>query len=339
MSKVYPSRNQNVFPIACRLPLVFTCIFSWICLVNAKEYLFDRAICTGMGDRVGTMLTLAALAHLEGDKVVFWWCDDPSEIMSRMHPAIPKWHGYNYSLAEFKQRFYLPNELILVSRVTDEYNLLPRVQWNGVGLPAEHGSDSVYTVAWKTTRLGGMKASSYLFEDSYHDIARPFAASAKIRGLVDEQDHLYIAVHLRGPDDNTYLASSNAWDDPAMYCTMRVIRRLQALNITLITISNNNTWANEFLLGTSLRVRENANAYDDFSLLLKATAIVQHAWGGWSSYSSVPALASGAPIIATFRGFPHRHQLFHEQGGVPREMYNCRQRHKYMQAVQTLITS
>lgn len=303
-------------------------------LGSARDYFFDRAICTGMGDRVGTMLTLAALARSEGAKVVFWWCDDPSEIYSRIHPHIPRWHGYNYSLTEFKMRFNPPAEVLLVEMVTAKHKMLPRVQWNGVGLPAEDGSDSVYTVAWKTTRLGGTQISARSFEESYQAVARPLAALA-----ADQQGRSqYVAVHLRGPDDNTYSPSFDAWNDLDMYCTGKVLRQLLALNITLIAISNNGAWANE-LLGKRLRVREYVTAYDDLSLLLGASAIVQHAWGGWSSYSSVPAFASGAPLINTFRGLPHRHNLFREQGGIPREMYNCQQRSKYVQAVTAAITT
>jgi hypothetical protein len=117
-----------------------------------------------------------------------------------------------------------------------------------------------------------------------------------------------------------------------MYCTGKVLQQLVELNVTLIAISNNYVWANE-LLGKHLEVRGHVSACFDFALLLGAFAIVQHAWGGWSSYSSVPALASGAPLINTYRGSPHRHELFREQGGVPREMFNCEQQSQYLQAV------
>jgi hypothetical protein len=267
-----------------------------------QYYLFDRAICTGLGGRVGTMLTLAALGRRHSAKVVFRWCEDGSEISDRILPHIPRWRGYNYSLAEFKTRFRPPSDVVLVEQITDALKKLPRVQWLGVGIPAEQGSDSVYTTAWKTTRLGNMPISAYKFKASYQAVARPFAARAFES---ENRRGRYVAVHLRSPDNNTYWPPDGAWDDLTLYCTGKVLRKLLAENVTLVAISNNKEWADE-VLGGRLRVQEFVSAYDDFSLLLGASGIVQHAWGGWSSFSTVPALASGAALINTFRGVPHR---------------------------------
>jgi hypothetical protein len=294
-----------------------------------RKYFFDLDICTGMGDRVGTILTLAALARLEGARVVVWWCDKPSKIFSRVHPHIPRWHGYNYSLTEFKKRFVLPTEVILVDTVAARHTKLPRVQWKGVGLPAEHGSNSVYTIAWKTTRHGLTLKSGQRFELAYKAVSRPLAESAG--GSGGGRNRRYVAVHLRGPDDNTYSQFEGAWNISSTYCTSKVIARLLTLNVPMIAISNNITWA-QSQLGQKLQVQEETNPYDGFSLLLGASAIVQHAWKGWSSYSSVPAFASGAPLINTYRGEPHRYNLFRNQGGLPRELYDCSQQSEFVQA-------
>ncbi len=86
-------------------------------------------------------------------------------------------------------------------------------------------------------------------------------------------------------------------------------------------------------------MRESVSAYDDFSLLLGASGIVQHAWGGWSSFSTVPALASGAALINTFRGVPHRYGLFRAQGGcLPSELYDCTQRDEFVERVSDALT-
>ena len=94
----------------------------------------------------------------------------------------------------------MPAELVLVERVTDQHKMLLLVQWSGVGLPAEHGSDSMYTVAWKTARLGENIPSARAFKESYQTVTRPLAAKAReLQSL-----RTYIVVHLRGPDNNTY---------------------------------------------------------------------------------------------------------------------------------------
>ena len=306
----------------CVIVVVLSCIF-FVGRVETRDYLFDRGICTGLGDRVGTMLTLAALARIEGATVVFQWCNFHKGIFSQIRSHIPRWHGYNYSMVEFKSRFSLPAEIILVESITAQHRTLPLVQWTDVGVPAEDGSDSVYTIAWKTTRLGRAQLSAREFKESYQTVAGFFAASVAMEGQV------YVAVHLRGPDNNTYYGDM---DNLSLYCTGKVLKQLMALNVSLVAISNNVPWANE-LLGGRLRVSDGRSAYDDFSLLLGASGVVQHAWGGWSSYSHVPALASGIPLISTFRGSRHRHDLFRAQGGLPREIYSCENRRDYVKAV------
>jgi hypothetical protein len=320
------SRSCSLMPSRFLILLSFAFAFADI----ERQYFFDLEICTGMGDRVGTMLSLAALARLEGARVVFWWCDNPSKIFSRVHPHIPRWHGYNYSITEFKMRFVLPTEIILVDSVAESHTKLPRVQWEGVGIPAEHGSNCVYTIAWKTTRLSTNLISGQSFEPAYRAVSRPLAESACNSG--GSRDRRYVAVHLRGPDDNTYSPFEGAWDDSNMYCTSDVISRLVTLDVPLIAISNNSTWS-QSRLAQRLQVQEQLTPYDGFCLLLGASAIVQHAWSGWSSYSSIPAFASGAPLINTYRSTPHRHELFREQGGLPQELYNCSQQSEFVYAV------
>ncbi len=58
-------------------------------------------------------------------------------------------------------------------------------------------------------------------------------------------------------------------------------------------------------------------------LALSAVAIVQHASTGWSSYTSVPAMAKGIPLINTFTGNNHRFDLFSKHGEIPSEFYAC----------------
>jgi len=55
--------------------LVGTCLVS-----SSRLYLFDRPICTGLGDRVGTMLALAALARVENARIAYLWCEDPKRL-------------------------------------------------------------------------------------------------------------------------------------------------------------------------------------------------------------------------------------------------------------------
>jgi hypothetical protein len=129
----------------------------------------------------------------------------------------------------------------------------------------------------------------------------------------------YILLHMPGPDDNTY---AGPLDGPEHYCTGRVIKGLlqMKLGIPIYAISNNLSWAGDLLDGSVKIINETGSAYDHFSLLMSAKVIIQHAWGGWSSYSSVPALVFGAPIINTYDvGHMHnRFRVFRSQLVSPR---------------------
>jgi hypothetical protein len=73
-----------------------------------------------------------------------------------------------------------------------------------------------------------------------------------------------------------------------------------------------------------------ANRLCDFAVLLNATAIIQHATNAWSSYSSVPAMMRGIPLLNTWIG-PNDLasqntssigllRYFEENGGCPVEL-------------------
>ena len=73
-----------------------------------------------------------------------------------------------------------------------------------------------------------------------------------------------------------------------------------------------------------------ANRLCDFAVLLNATAIIQHATNAWSSYSSVPAMIRGIPLLNTWIGpndvatqntsMVGLLRYFEENGGCPVEL-------------------
>jgi hypothetical protein len=301
--------------------------------VKLQRFYYDTDICTGLGDRVGTILTLAALARHENSEIVFWWCDKPpTGIYDRIRPWIPEWAGYNYSLDEFKIRFEPPSQVKLTQIITPKHQKLARVLWTSENRNVQ-GCDSVYTLAWKMLYLNNnRRVPKESFRLAYQAVARPMAERARIRHRSGGD---FVALHMRGPDKN----SPNTYNDYEndMFCTGRVIKKLLKMGVNVLAISNNATWANGLLDGRLPIVFSNP-AYDDFDFLLAASAIVQHVWGGWSSYSHVPALASGSPIINTYIGSNHRMDYFKGHGSLPVEMYNCDQTKTFVTETLKILT-
>lgn len=296
-------------------------------------YLYDRPICTGLGDRMGLIFTLAALARLENATVVFPWCEDPTPVLQRLTRHIPRWRGYDYPRGELLLRFRIPEEIQVVANVTGAYDTLPRVRFEGVGLPAEQGLDAFPTTAWRTMRLGRVVSSAEEFASAYREVTRGFVVLTASLRPPQYPEGSYVALHLRGPDDNSYIPGEGAFEDD--FCTGRVVRALQRKGWRIVAITNNASWANEHL-PDSLAIRAPSSAYDDMMLMANARGIVQHAHNAWSSFSTVPAMARGIPIITTFAGRSSFLDTLQVVGGVPPGLYTCSRRRGFLNAIDSI---
>ena len=102
-------------------------------------------------------------------------------------------------------------------------------------------------------------------------------------------------------------------------------------------ITNNYTDALNCMKGLpSIEIVHSTNAFAAMQLALNAAAIVQHALDGWSSFSSVPAMAKSIPLINTFYGREHRHTLFAHHNGLPEEFHTCMDMPRFLQRIKTI---
>jgi hypothetical protein len=67
------------------------------------------------------------------------------------------------------------------------------------------------------------------------------------------------------------------------------------------------------------------NEMSDIAYMMGAAGIVQHVSGGWSSFSSVVAMAKQIPLITTQRYGFNRLDEFAGKGGSPQELMKCDQ--------------
>jgi hypothetical protein len=298
-----------------------------------EQYVYERAVCTGLGDRVGALMTLATLARLHSVSIVFRWCGDPSEIFPSQHQHMPRWHGFDYNLSEFRQRFW-PSALdeyiaFATPELSSEHKASKnKIIWNGLAVPAEAGLDQAYTTAWNAVQVPEKKVlDADRYQKTYRWVGRKVVLHAVRNHPRLIQDDPYIVAHMRGPDDNTYNSFLGCHDHPKLYCTRSVLKRLlkRLPGVKVFVVTNNATWAESLISHGKLDILTDTSAYDDFALLLGASAIVQHANYGWSSYSSNPSMMSRAPMITTFKRHlqHHRLALLEAYGGIPSEFYDC----------------
>ena len=283
---------------------------------------YNRTICTGLGDRLGAMLTVASLAYVSNVHVEMQWCGDPSIIYSSQRAFMPKWFGFNYPLEDFLSSFKIPSNIILVKRFSED--LMPEVSYTGNELEAQEAQDQVYTLAYMTTRIGH-PVSKEDFVRAYHIVGTQFQSTAP-RPLLES----YVVLHMRAFDTNTY---NYGWD-ASLFCTHKVVANALNDGVNVVAISNDLEWAREAM--TSLKkdiLFINGSAFEDMSLLLSADGIIQHAPPGYSSYSNVPAMARGIPLISTYKGQHHRFKMHMEVGEIPSEFFTCSRKRSFQQRV------
>ena len=291
-------------------------------VVPRPVWVYNRTICTGLGDRVGAMLTVATLAYIANVDIEIQWCGDPQHTYAQINVFIPRWKGYNMPLAEFKKMFTIPANIRLVEQFTSNGSY--SVSYTGNELPAEESLDQVYTLASRTTRLLKMVARDD-FIRAYHVVGSQFASQSPSPVRYD-----YVVLHMRALDRNTY--DWGEWN-PSSYCTRKVLQSLLRHGYPVRVISNNVEWANEALYplnDTDGLTFSDTSAYQGMSLMLNALGIVQHAQQGYSSYSSVPSMAHGVPLLSTYKGSKHRYIMYSELGEVPPEFHTCGQRKGFL---------
>jgi hypothetical protein len=297
-----------------------------------EPYVYDRPVCTGLGDRVGALMTLATLARINQIEISFEWCTDPSQVYGRIHPHIPRWCGYDYNVTDFQDRFWPHSSLVkLIPTLSfaDQRESRRKIVYEGLSVPAEAGLDQIYTTACKAVEVPGRPAPEPdNFKRHYRWVARAVVLHAMKKHPQNIEDNYpYVAVHMRAPDRNTYSSFLGFHDNPKLYCTGRVLRRVlkHLPGVKVFVVTNNATWASQLLEHPRLDFRASISAYDDLALLLGASAIVQHSGHGWSAFSSNPAMMSGSPLITTYKRHLQHHRLglFDQYGGAPSEFHDC----------------
>lgn len=308
-----------------------------------EGYYYDRTVCTGLGDRVGALMTLLTLSRMYDTKIYFRWCEDSSEVFETQRHAggnpraMPHWFGYDYNLTEFYERFWggldISHGVVLLS--AEEVKSLPlhslqRVKYLDNSIPPMEGLDQLYTTAHQTTMLFPSDKQSN-FARYYREAARLVYLHTLLSNyhIVVRKPSKYVVLHMRGYDLNAYTPYDGCHDNLELYCTKKVLRavikKLPKRNLPILVISNNLTWAEDLVGGSQLSFVYNTSEYDDFALLLGASGIIQHSHQGWSSYSNNPAMMAQIPLITTYKPdrFNYRYSLFEEYGKLPNEFHEC----------------
>ena len=289
-----------------------------------EEGVFERSMCTGLGDRLGMLLALAAVARAYNlTQVTMGWCVDPMGV-TRNNPLhrhhIPGWTGFDYPLASLRAQLHLPTGVRVVwSDVPQRRGAVVVSDMGSTRVPPMQGLPFLPWLGHELFAVGDRpRVTREAFEAAYADAGRQL--SGRHAQVFD------VVVHLRAWDHKHYTSADY---NPAHYCTRSALERIvEAVPwLSVAVLSHNRTWARR-VLGRRLRKRllRAADVWEDMGVLLAAQrGIVQHAAEGWSAFSSVPSLARGVPLLSTYASprHEHRHAYFARFAPVPAHWFRC----------------
>jgi hypothetical protein len=289
-----------------------------------EEGVYTRSLCTGLGDRLGMLLALAAVARAYNlTRVTMGWCVDPVGAFRNnpMHMHhIPGWTGYDFPLATLRERLHLQEGVRLVLSDAPEVRGALAVRDTGSArVPPMQGLPFLPWLGHEVFAVGDKpRVTRATFEAAYDAVRRDLWAR-----------HGYefdVVVHLRVWDHNHYTSADYT---PAHYCTRAALERIAeaAPWLTMAVLSHNRTWARA-VLGRRLRKKllRGADSFYDLGVLLSARrGLVQHASEGWSAFSTVASLARGLPLLSTYASphHEHRHAYFARFAPVPAHWMRC----------------
>ena len=288
-----------------------------------EEWVHHRNVCTGLGDRVCTLLALSAVARAFNVTVHMRWCTDPmsAEALGPLHMRyIPAWTGWHYPL--------------------------PARAPTGLRVAVEEQTQGPIIVDWasRVPPMQALQCLPRLGHELYQLPPRPPVSPADFQAAYYQAaDELFpassnrtkeeVVLHIRTRNHNTHARDER----PSSFCTRAVLRMLLAAGQPVVAITDGPKRARRVLGPAYRHLLRNASsdAWDDMARLADARGILQHASEGWSSYSGVPALARRVPLLNTFfaETSEHRHDLFAAYGGLPPHFYRCRDARLFVAAV------
>jgi len=288
---------------------------------------YSRRLPTGFGDRMSVYMTVAAAAASLGADVYVYWHNNPNDETQPAHARM--------AYVSVEPFVHWPANLHVLAE-TDFFEHtrdMPAIEYNVHGLLVSyHAFDGVYPTAWKTfgvphtlPQLGRDK-----FERSYRNVARETSVYCPSHEWEAFGFDKFVVLHFRGGDKSTSLSEFN---------TPAVLRRIPG-HVHVVVVTDDDSQFNEMLSASGPFAAnitrlcplpdKSVTMMRDFAVLLNATGIIQHSTNAWSSYSSVPAMMRGIPLLNTWIGpndvatqntsMVGLLRYFEENGGCPVEL-------------------
>lgn len=285
----------------------------------ARVALFDRRICSGLGDRLLAIFSAYTIAVLNNRSLVARWCEQ-SDRDDRIYP-----------LATLQMHLRLPDGIKLL--VDNDYDKLEiskndaLVKYEGQELEAFEGYDGVPSLAFRTMALDdSVSINRQLFENAYYNWTKQIKCD-----LPPNKSSGYLVLHIR-QGDKTYEHGSHPFVPGIpnkQYCTHEAISHFTEKPIYVI--SDDYALKQKVVLSYPTIMIGSDGVYDDLCLMMNSQGIIQHSPVGWSALSAVAAFAAEIPLMSTWYGTSSnkynplfsRLYDFGAKGGRPKLTMDC----------------
>ena len=298
---------------------------------NTKALKYNRLLPTGFGDRMSVYLTVAAAAATVGADVYVYWHDNPDDQM------VCEVCRLGYETIRPFVRWPVNMHVLREVDFEGKTQHMDTIEYGREGLlVSHHAFDGIYTTAWKTFGLSSTlpQLSRNSFELSYRKVAREMRIECPSREWEPVSMGKFVVLHFRCGDKMQPLSDFN---------TVEVLRRIPG-HVYVVVVTDDDNQFNEMLSVSGPFVAnitrlsplpdKSVTMMRDFAVLLNATGIIQHSTNAWSSYSSVPAMMRGIPLLNTWIGGADLRsqntssvgllRSFAENGGCPVELTSSR---------------
>lgn len=285
--------------------------------IPTKWVKYNRSVCSGLGDRISLIFTVAALAKTMNATCYMFWCEE-------------NYGSYRYyAYMELMRYMVFPENIALLTQ--REFNIraveAQDIYFVGGELPASHAYDSVYTLASRTMVVPNYTVGYNDFVSAYRQIGNEWGVHIPIMHV----RHPYIVLHLRQGDKTESDLDTDLVVNSQTYCTFDILNKLREYKVQVVLISDDADGKRKMLchFGDILAVPANSGFTKmqiemmDLAILAHSSGIIQHVTSGWSAYSSTVAMAKQIPLVTTLKSGWNRLNDFHEKGGCPSELMKC----------------
>ena len=253
---------------------------------NLKDFIYNRPLNTGLGDRFGVLLGLSTIGNIYNKKVHYYWSNSSRE--DRI-----------YDIDIIKKNVIIPN-IIIDDEKKNSNDFFELIHNKGGKIPCGGAYDCIPDLIPNTFDNISVENSDDIqeFVDGYFEVAEKFDITI---GDILEKD--YIALHIRGADKRQL--TPGCYNMEFVNNTSNIVNLIsKKFGLPVLIFTDDIELKKVFNIDNELKYENtftNKTERDlyELKLIMNSKCIIQYSPLGWSSYSNIASLLRKVPLINT----------------------------------------